>query len=134
MKKRAFTLIELLIVIAIIAILATIIIVSLTSAAPKARKAAALASLDDAFKASQACAVEGGTMTARAVAAAPTGLICNNPGTGATVLGNWPTLDGYTYTITNTATAVLTVTMGGPNNTGPNAITCTANNGAVSCS
>jgi len=62
MKQKAFTLIELLIVIAIIAILATIIILSLSNSRKKANKAAAVASINEVLKAAQLCTVSGGTL------------------------------------------------------------------------
>jgi len=55
-KNKAFTLIELLIVIAIIGILAAVILVSLSSARQKSRDAAAMATVESLSKAIAACA------------------------------------------------------------------------------
>jgi len=115
MKKKAFTLIELLIVIAIIAILATIIIVALSNARPKANRASAVSTINETLKAAQACIIDGGRLTnisssyQTSTVASPNYAICT--GTGITVTSNWPPRDtgainGYRVYFQSTNTAL----------------------------
>lgn len=72
--KKAFTLIELLIVVAIIGILATVVILNVAGARAKAAQARAKDDTNTVFKAVQTCIADGGTKNASGYTAG--GSIC----------------------------------------------------------
>jgi prepilin-type N-terminal cleavage/methylation domain-containing protein len=78
-KQKAFTLIELLIVIAIIGILASIVLVSLSGARTKAQLTDIQSFGRQITKALMACDALGGKMVAPDSASAPTNDICSIP-------------------------------------------------------
>jgi prepilin-type N-terminal cleavage/methylation domain-containing protein len=137
MKKRGFTLIELLVVIAIIGILATIILIALNNARPSARKAAVVSNLNQSLSIAAICLIDGGTFTKYDSATDPSGtdLCVGEPASSSAYAVKWPTLtnsnDGYTYKITSSTTAILTVAVTpDPATTNPT-ITCPINGGSV---
>jgi len=85
-KNKAFTLIELLIVIAIIGILASIVLVNLNSGRTKAVNASALSSATQLLKIVEMCDLDGGKIVGPANANNGGGNICNK---GA-AYGTWP--------------------------------------------
>ena len=119
-KKSAFTLIELLIVILIIGILATIAIVSYNGATARAKKAATVQTLNDAIKGTAVCLASGGTVQTYSVG----NNVCS---ADAGITTKYPAASLNDYTIsgsTNTTTGVIAYTVtGGPSG---QAITCTA--------
>jgi type IV pilus assembly protein PilA len=115
-SKKAFTLVELLIVIAIIGILTSIVLVSTRSGIDKAKKAAATTSASSALPEIVACQDDGGDLRAYAAGT----VMCTASGHSAT----WPSMgsaqgwnmnavattggisDTYTY---NVSSATVTV-------------------------
>ena len=93
--QKAFTLIELLIVIAIIGILASIVLVSLSSARMRSKDAAALSSMQSLFLKVSECALAGGSIVHPTSTQTSTGggNICSL----ASVPGTWPDLSKTNY-------------------------------------
>lgn len=105
-KSKAFTLVELLIVVIIIGILATLIVMNFNGARTKAIDNSALTSLSEAAKASAACIAAGDAVqtpfTGASSAYVAGGAVCSP----ATVVdGKWPSLASYTgWTVTANTT------------------------------
>lgn len=101
MKKKAFTLIELMVVIAIIGILATMIVINIVGAQKKARVNSALSNMNEALKVASACVVNEGKVSTYGAGS----LICDDN----TVNAKWPTFpNGYVATITVSSAGVIT--------------------------
>lgn len=139
MKKRGFTLIELIVVIAIIGILATIIIIAISGQTPKAKRASAIESINRAINAANVCQASGeGPNDFLDYDGSTTRVICCVAGqndctetvnNSVEVTGNWPTtIDDYPFSIDVSTTGV--VSFDAPVTFGPDGyrITC-GNNG-----
>lgn len=98
-KQKAFTLIELLIVIAIIGILASIVLVSLSGARTKSKDASALSTMNGLYNQVSSCALANGTLNLPTDAFTGGGNICSV----ATETATWPDLSatGYRYTLSS---------------------------------
>jgi|GEM_PF-2191008 len=124
-KLKAFTLVELLVVVAIIAILATIVVVNYSGIQSRAKKSATVETLNNLGTAVMVCNV-GSTL----VTPSAGGDIC----TDATLTdAKWPTsltINGYNITLpTVTGGALATA----PSISGTPSISCTLSSGSYHC-
>lgn len=130
MKRKGFTLIELIVVIAIIGILATIILVAVSNVTPAAKQASTIDSLNKALDVANSCLGEGYATTAVASSGAVnagTLSVCGS--TTASLQTVWPkiTSNGYGYSaIAVSATGVSALTI-----SGTPAVSCSTVNGKV---
>lgn len=97
MKRRGFTLIELIVVIAIIGILATIILVAISNQTPKAQRAAVVETGNRLYDAINVCESAGDTVnTPTAATASVAGggnALCTASGTGDAATSTvWPSI------------------------------------------
>ena len=135
LKKKAFTLIELMVVIVIIGILATVIGLSVASQTKKARQAAFLESMNSALRAAELCLAEdGGTLrpytgwTGSSTTGAQGNFICAATGT-VVPDAKWPNqnqLNGYTPSVFSTSVTAVNWTGGLTYATGNLAVICTS--------
>jgi prepilin-type N-terminal cleavage/methylation domain-containing protein len=104
-KSKAFTLVELIIVVVIIGILGAVSVVGYTNQAAKAQRNAVLSNLTESVQAMNACIGAGDRLiTVADETDFPNALICNPaiPGGTAVVTAKWPTVaniaKGWSYT------------------------------------
>lgn len=116
-NKKAFTLIELLIVIAIIGILSGVVMVSSRSGVDKAKRASAISTASSAMVELVTCGEDGGLVKTDTFSATGGGTICCTSASGActTIAGHaltWPDLTNIGWRYRTNPTGNLNVATG----------------------